>query len=80
MLPFDDDELLEPVKNVLEEVRPFLQNDGGDVELIEIKDGVVKVKFEGACGSCSISNTTLNNIILKALKEGIHPEIEVQRV
>lgn len=80
MLPFDDDELLEPVMAVLEKIRPVLLRDGGDLDLIKIQDGVVVVRFQGACGSCSVSSQTLNNVILKTLQEDIHPQIEVKRI
>ena len=48
-------ELKEKVQQVLDKVRPGLQADGGDVELISIEDGVVKVALRGACGSCPFS-------------------------
>ncbi|RYD01936.1 nitrogen fixation protein NifU [Desulforamulus aquiferis] len=45
----------EKVKEVLEQVRPFLQRDGGDVEFVDVdENGVVKVKLRGACGSCQV--------------------------
>ncbi|MBM7622575.1 NifU family protein [Sporohalobacter salinus] len=56
-------------------VRPSLEEDGGGVELVEIKDGIVKVKLTGACGGCPMSQMTLTNGIERVLKEEI-PEIE----
>jgi Fe-S cluster biogenesis protein NfuA len=71
----------EKVEKVLEEIRPMLQMEGGDVELINVTDdGVVKVKLKGACGSCPMSTYTLKLGIEQRLKERI-PEIkEVEAV
>ena len=64
------------VLKVLEAVRPFLQADGGDVELVEVtEDGIVKVRLTGACGSCPMSTYTLKMGIEKKLKKEI-PEIK----
>lgn len=64
--------MIEEVKAVLETVRPALQADGGDVELIEVtEDGVVKVRLKGACGSCPMSTMTLKMGIERALKEKV---------
>lgn len=64
--------MFEQVKEVLELVRPALQADGGDVELVEVtEDGVVKVKLKGACGSCPMSTMTLKMGIERTLKEKI---------
>ncbi|OGP93394.1 MAG: hypothetical protein A2Z19_07850 [Deltaproteobacteria bacterium RBG_16_54_18] len=68
----------EKVQAVLNKIRPNLQADGGDVELVDVVDGVVKVKLTGACGTCPMSTMTLKMGIERALKEQI-PEIkEVQ--
>jgi Fe-S cluster biogenesis protein NfuA len=71
----------ERVAEALEKVRPSLQADGGDVELIEVtEDGIVKLKLTGACRGCPMSQMTLKLGIEKALKQAI-PEIkEVQSV
>ena len=73
--------LKERVEEVLEEVRPALKADGGDVKLIEVTDdGIVKVKLTGACGCCPMSTYTLKMGIEQKLKEKI-PEIkEVEQV
>lgn len=63
------------VEEVLEQIRPHLQADGGDVELIEIKDGVVTVKLTGACHGCPMSQMTLKNGIERILKEKV-PEVK----
>jgi Fe-S cluster biogenesis protein NfuA len=70
----------ERVEAVLNKIRPNLQADGGNVELVDVIDGVVKVKLTGACGTCPMSTMTLKMGIERALKEQI-PEIkEVQSV
>ncbi|TET59553.1 MAG: NifU family protein [Candidatus Stahlbacteria bacterium] len=64
------------VEKVLDEVRPGLQADGGDVELVDItEDGIVKVKLTGACAGCPMSTLTLKMAIEKRLKEKI-PEVK----
>jgi Fe-S cluster biogenesis protein NfuA len=71
----------ERVEKILEQIRPSLQFDGGDVELVEVtEDGIVKVKLTGACGSCPFATMTLKAGIERILKQEI-PEIkEVQEV
>lgn len=61
----------EKVRAAIEKVRPFLQRDGGDIELIDVEDGIVKVKLQGACGSCPMSMMTLKMGVEKQLKEEI---------
>ncbi|MNH99123.1 Fe/S biogenesis protein NfuA [compost metagenome] len=70
------DEVLE----VLDKLRPFLQRDGGDVELVEIEDGIVKLKLMGACGSCPSSTITLKAGIERALLEEVEGITEVVQV
>lgn len=73
--------MIEEVKKALETVRPALQADGGDVELVEVTDdGVVKVRMKGACGSCPMSTMTLKMGIERTLKEKIPGVKEVQQV
>lgn len=71
----------EEVARVLEQVRPALQADGGDVELVDVTaDGIVKVRLKGACGSCPMSTMTLKMGIERAIKEqipGINEVIQV---
>ncbi|HHY69945.1 MAG TPA: NifU family protein [Bacillota bacterium] len=71
----------EKVQEVLEKIRPSLQFDGGDVELVDVtEDGIVKVRLTGACGSCPFATMTLKAGIERILKQEI-PEIkEVQEV
>lgn len=72
-----DKELLEKrVKNILEQVRPYLQADGGDVNFVELTDDmVVRVELTGACGSCPYSTMTLKNGIESVMRKSI-PEIK----
>ncbi len=71
----------EKVEKVLQEVRSFLQMEGGDVELVEVtEEGVVKVRLKGACGSCPMSTYTLKLGIEQKLKEEIPEVKEVEAV
>ena len=64
------------VEEVLAQVRPALQADGGDVELVDVsEEGVVSVKLTGACGSCPMSTMTLRMGIERTLKENV-PEVK----
>lgn len=65
----------ERVAEVIEQIRPMLQRDGGDIELLDVIDGVVKVKLTGACGSCPMSTMTLKMGVESALKKEI-PEVK----
>jgi len=69
------------LQNIIEQVRPYLQQDGGDVNLVDLTDdGVVLVELTGACGSCPYSTMTLKNGIESVIKKAI-PEIkEVSQV
>ena len=80
MLPFSDEELFKPVCLVLDKIRPMLVNDGGNVSLIKIQEGKVYVKLEGACKGCPSSSITLKHGIERALKDEIHPDIEIVNV
>jgi len=65
----------EKVEAALEEIRPALMADGGNVELVGIDDGKVKVRLTGACGGCPMSTMTLRNGVERILKERV-PEIK----
>ena len=68
--------MLEQVKKALDQVRPSLQADGGDVDLVEVTDdGIVKVKLVGACAGCPMSQITLKQGIARFLKSQI-PEVK----
>ena len=71
---------IENVENVLDELRPYLMSDGGNVELVEIEGPIVRLRLQGACGSCPSSAMTLRMGIERKLKEEI-PEIdEIEQV
>ena len=65
----------EKIEETLKQIRPALQADGGDVEFIDEKDGVVKLKLKGACAGCPMSQMTLKLGIEKVLKERV-PEVK----
>ncbi len=66
------------VRKALEDVRPMLQADGGDVELVEVtEDGVVRVRLQGACQGCPMSQMTVKNGIEQLLKEKVPGVAEV---
>ncbi|MFQ5431392.1 MAG: NifU family protein [Nitrospinota bacterium] len=65
----------EKVKAVLDRIRPMLNADGGDVELVSIEDGIVNVRLTGACGSCPSSTMTLKMGIEQAIRDEV-PEIK----
>ena len=68
------------VEKVLESIRPALQADGGDVELVDVEGGVVKVRLVGACGGCPMATMTLKGGIEAALKERIPAVLRVESV
>lgn len=80
MLPFSDDELLNPVKESLKNVMPMLERDGGGLKLLGIKDGVVYIYLTGHCTNCPASDITLKNGIQHQLRVDIHPQIIVKNV
>jgi Fe-S cluster biogenesis protein NfuA len=65
----------EQVEKVLDKIRPSLMADGGNVELVDVEDGKVKVRLTGACGGCPMSQMTLKMGIERLLKQEI-PEIK----
>lgn len=76
MTTMTSDELRTNVEKALEEIRPFLQSDGGDISLISIDDEtIVKVKLEGACVGCSVNQMTLKSGVEMTIKK-YAPQIE----
>ncbi|MCK9399548.1 MAG: NifU family protein [Bacteroidales bacterium] len=64
------------IKNVLEQIRPYLQSDGGDIKFVELtEDNIVNVELTGACGSCPYSIITLKNGVETAIKKAI-PDVK----
>jgi Fe-S cluster biogenesis protein NfuA len=68
----------EKVQEAINKIRPMLQRDGGDVELVDVKDGIVTVRLRGACAGCPMSQMTLKNGIEKFLKKEIPEIVAVQ--
>ncbi|WP_026673545.1 NifU family protein [Alkalihalobacterium bogoriense] len=75
-----NEEMVEQVQEVLDKLRPFLLRDGGDVEFVDIEDGIVKVRLLGACGSCPSSTITLKAGIERALLEEVPGVKEIEQV
>ena len=71
---------LENVEKVLGELRPFLMADGGNVEVVELDGPIVKVRLQGACGSCPSSTMTLKMGIERKMRESIPEVSEVVQV
>ncbi len=73
-------DLKQAIEKALEKVRPLLQRDGGDIELVEVTDGVVKVRLTGACKGCPMSQMTLKQGVEKMLMKEVPGLKEVQAV
>jgi Fe-S cluster biogenesis protein NfuA len=73
-------EQVQQVQDVLDKLRPFLLRDGGDCELVDVEDGIVKLRLLGACGSCPSSTITLKAGIERALLEEVPGILEVEQV
>ena len=67
--------VLNNIENALEEIRPFLKNDGGDISLVSVEKDIVKVKFEGACSTCTVNQMTLKSGVEMIIKKHV-PEIQ----
>lgn len=80
MIPFSDEELMDPVKNVIDKVRPSLALDGGDIDFITVKNSSVYVQLKGACIGCGSSGNTLKYGVERQLRMDIHPELCVVNV
>lgn len=77
----NDKALIERIESALQSLRPFLEADGGDVELIEVTDSyIAKVKLLGACSSCNISTMTLKAGIEEAVRRTVPEIIAVEAV
>lgn len=75
-----DTQQIQQVQEVLDKLRPFLLRDGGDCELVDVDEGIVKLRLLGACGSCPSSTITLKAGIERALLEEVPGIIEVEQV
>ncbi|MFH1782000.1 MAG: NifU family protein [Candidatus Omnitrophota bacterium] len=70
----------EKIEEAIKKIRPFLQRDGGDIELVDVKDGVVSVRLKGACSGCPMAHITLKQGVEKALKEEVPEIVKVESV
>jgi len=70
-------ETLDNVEKALEEIRPFLMSDGGNIKLLSIEDEIVKVQLEGACIGCSVNQMTLKNGVEATIKKYAPQIVEV---
>jgi Fe-S cluster biogenesis protein NfuA len=68
----------EKVEEAINRIRPMLQADGGDVELVDVQEGIVTVRLQGACAGCPMSQMTLKNGIEKLLKKEIPEVVSVE--
>lgn len=76
----EEKEIIERIKEVIDKVRPYLQNDGGDVEFQKYEKGVVYVKLKGACSNCPMATMTLEEGIETALISEIPEVVKVVKV
>jgi Fe-S cluster biogenesis protein NfuA len=65
----------EKLKSIIEQIRPGLQADGGDIELVGVKDGIVSVRLVGACGNCPMSSITLKKSVERFIRNKM-PEVK----
>lgn len=80
MIPFTDEELVDPVKNTIEKVRPGITSDGGDIKFIDIRSGIIYVQLQGACVGCGSSGTTIKYGVERQMRIDIHPELQVRNL
>ena len=70
----------EQIKNVIHKLRPYLQRDGGDIEYVDFKDGIVYVRMLGACAGCTMIDDTLKDGVEQILTEEVPGVSEVQNI
>lgn len=68
-------DIREKVKKALQDIRPALQADGGDIELVDVKDGIVTVQLVGACAGCPMSQMTMTAGVERTIKKAV-PEVK----
>lgn len=76
----DNNNTIEEVEKVINKLRPYLNRDGGDIELLDFKDGIVYVKMLGACAGCSMLDETLKDGVEQILMEEVPGVLEVKNV
>ena len=74
------EEKIEAIKEVIHKLRPYLQRDGGDLEFVDFKDGIVYVHMLGACAGCMMLDSTIKNGVEQILVEEVPGVIEVQAI
>ena len=74
------EDLQKSVEQALSKIRPLLQRDGGDIELVEVTDGIVKVRLTGACKGCPMSQMTLKQGVERLLLQEVPGLKQVQAV
>ena len=74
------EETLDNVEKALEEIRPFLMSDGGNIKLLSIENEIVKIQLEGACIGCSVNQMTLKNGVEATIKKYAPQIVEVINV
>ncbi|EOY0059851.1 NifU family protein [Staphylococcus pseudintermedius] len=79
-MPTENATMYDQVAEAIEKLRPFLLRDGGDCELVDVEDGIVKLQLLGACGTCPSSTITLKAGIERALVEEVPGVVEVEQV
>ena len=72
--------MYEEVKALIDRVKPYIQSDGGDIELVAVEEGIVYVKMHGACVGCSFIDSTLFDGLLALLKDNVEGVISVVEV
>ena len=70
----------EQIKDVIHKLRPYLQRDGGDIEYVDFKDGIVYVRMLGACAGCTMIDDTLKDGVEQILMEEVPGVLEVQNI
>ena len=70
----------EQIKNVIHKLRPYLQRDGGDIEYVDFKDGIVYVRMLGACAGCTMIDDTLKDGVEQILMEEVPGVLDVQNI
>ena len=67
----------EKIKKIIDELRPYLMNDGGNIEFVKYEDNIVYIKLSGACADCEMIDLTLKQGIEEAIKEEVPEDLEV---
>ena len=76
----ENDKIVEEIKKILNKIRPYLNSEGGDLEFIDYKDGIVYIKMLGACQDCGALDSTLKDGIEALLVENVREVIEVKNI